>query len=811
MKGEKRGPSKKKAPSTFFKPAHRSQLNGAASRSITASPALGASRSPFPFGASQTSVPAVSSEETLKLAALKSALLHVLAIRPTTLKHITKTIRCSPSECEKLFSTYTQPSRDDPSKSDLDPKAYKELDIWKFPYQSETDRQAAIDRAVKSFDKLRITPSDELWQQLLPKHDRGKGISLSKLDFRNGPLQKVSTPVIHVENTDHAALTDGSEGKSDKQSRLHPRDPETESLSPAVNPAKKRKISEKEAQMKRLSKNPPKKAAVKEPKAKKEPKATVREKKEGKKGSPKIMPKIKSAEFVHDSDEDEVMENLVPETANGKESPKAALQTTSKVPVKVNSKSAIKTEAEASAKATTSNPKKGATGASENPAIKGTNTKMNKGALTPAIQTSNITSDKGPESPTPKPATKSNPKSTTKPTVTSTTKLESKAETMTMTEAKTTTMAKPVPTKHSPMSNVTKPKIRKEVLPDKSATGSTQQKKMALGKKTAVESKGVNGKKVDTGKNDAVNKKVAAEKGDAKRKEILAAAEKKPIVADSPQLKPVNSPNPATTTSNARPSASTMRRTFSHQRNTSSPLKPSPLASSPPTNASELDHKIPGYQASSTKTTPNTSSSGTKDSPPSQPVHPKGVARKIGPPTSNPVSVKRKADALDHDSTTKPKLNGLARANTVNEAKKATLSADKPTKDNVASPHPNKKHQTHHPSSTVDGRVETPTVTKATSTAKGPKAASVRVVQKPPTPSPTPSLSESASPPPSSLLGESRVEKALRFKKYHAEYEKLHLRLQATEPAERDRKQMEKLMRMRQVLSDLKTDLGRKG
>ena len=785
MKGEKRGAAKKNT-TTFFKPSHRSQLNGSSlSRSITASPALGASRSPFPLGASQTSVPAASSQEVLKAAALKSTLLHVLAIRPTTLKIVAKQIRCSPSECEKLFSTHALPSRDDPSKSDLDPKAYKELDIWKFPYQSDSDRQSAIDRAVKAFDKLRITPSDTLWQQLLPKHDRGKGISLSKLDFRNGPLQKVSTPIIHVENAEHATLTDGSDEKSDKQSRLHPRDDEADSLSPATTSVKKRKISEKEAQMKRLSKkppkNPPKKAATKEPKAKKPPKASARDK-EGKKGSPKITPKIKSAEFVHDSDEDDAMQDIVPEPAIEKEPSRAAPHTDTE------------SLADSSIKP------------------KDAKTSVDKGAEIQSTKMSTTARNKRTEQLSLKPAPKSATEPTTKSTAKTAAKTEDKPSAMSerlnvtgkvedvvdpITIKKPTAAAKSAAKVNSPLSNVTKPKIRQEVVSvNRASDGGVKQKKMALDEKTSVEAKG---KKGNPAMKNALGKKTTSDQGNTKRNEVPSAAEAKTVPLTSTQHTPGNGSN-ASTTSTTRPSASTMRRTFSHQRNTSSPHKPSPLASSPPTNASELDHQIPGYQASSTKTTPN-SSSGTKESPPSKPIHPKGVARKIGPPTSNPVGIKRKADAMDN-GTIKPKVNGVSRPSIVKEA-----IFGRAPKASTSSPHPNKRHQTQHPSN-PNGHLDT---LNSKLTPAGELPNPPKVIQKPPTPSPSPSLSESASPSPTITNGETRVQKGIRFKKYYAEYEKLHLRLEAVEPADRDPKLLEKVKRMRQVLIELKADLAKKG
>ena len=62
---------------------------------------------------------------------------------------------------------------------------------------SQELRQSVIDNAVRVFDRLRISPEDQQWQMLLPKHDRGKGITLSKLKLNpqpNKPIRKM-TPI----------------------------------------------------------------------------------------------------------------------------------------------------------------------------------------------------------------------------------------------------------------------------------------------------------------------------------------------------------------------------------------------------------------------------------------------------------------------------------------------------------------------------------------------------------------------------------------------------------------------------------------
>lgn len=277
------------------------KVGGNTTKSMPTSPSLGASRSPLPSAA--------LIEKSRKIDALKYAIMHILAIRPVSQKYLATTVKCTLEECDEVLQKYGRQARIDASKFDLSDKGFKELDIWNFPYQSDSDRQAAIDRAVSAYDRLRVSREEKIWQMLLPKEERGKGKILSKLQLHGGPFQR--TPRINVENAEDGKTNGEATGSEDekRRGRLAPSDAEGAPRSRSQDPLKKKKVSEKEAQSKRLlSKNPQKVTKPKElakPKEKGKPKDNTQAvKKEQKKTTSVTGPKVKSAEFVHDSDEE---------------------------------------------------------------------------------------------------------------------------------------------------------------------------------------------------------------------------------------------------------------------------------------------------------------------------------------------------------------------------------------------------------------------------------------------------------------------------------------------------------------------------
>ncbi|MCJ1248711.1 hypothetical protein MMC30_005930 [Trapelia coarctata] len=272
---------------------HRNVAMAATTRSMPASPSLGAI---LP----NTNRP---DEKALKAEALKVALIHLLAVRPVSQKFICTTLKCSTADVALVLEKYGRQSRLDPDKFDLSDRGYKELDVWKFNYKNQEDRQAAIDRAVKAYDRQRISREEKLWQLLLPKEERGKGTILSNLSLHEGPITKVSTPLINVQGTDETKAGGDTTGtdSDNRNGRLAPGNAETIARSRSQDPIKKKRVSEKEAQTRRLlSKNPKK---VQAPKAK-ESKPAKPVAKEPKKTAALEATKVKSAEFVRDSDED---------------------------------------------------------------------------------------------------------------------------------------------------------------------------------------------------------------------------------------------------------------------------------------------------------------------------------------------------------------------------------------------------------------------------------------------------------------------------------------------------------------------------
>ncbi|KAJ9668434.1 hypothetical protein H2201_001482 [Coniosporium apollinis] len=164
----------------FLSP-HTQSRPGTPSRLAQASPSLG----PAP-----TSAPAMPLIPSSEFAAVRHVLVHMLAAKPMKTQELVDAI-CAPKE--KVSTVLERcASREEDGRWQLGNKAYKELDVWEFPYASQEERQAAIDRAVKAYDRLRIGTDDKIWQLLLPKEERGKGKCLSRLVLN--PIPMSTTP-----------------------------------------------------------------------------------------------------------------------------------------------------------------------------------------------------------------------------------------------------------------------------------------------------------------------------------------------------------------------------------------------------------------------------------------------------------------------------------------------------------------------------------------------------------------------------------------------------------------------------------------
>ena len=459
--------------------------------------------------------------------ALRTPLIHFLAARPASITLLVKHLGCKQDELLEVLNRVGKEFRLSPDKWTLNDKAFKELDVWNFDYPNHDDRQLAINCAISAFDRMRISTKEAVWDMLLPKNERGKGKVLSNLDLHKGPIKQSSTPRIHVQHPSNnpKAKHQSTGHESDQKDRLAPSDAEPMARSQSQDQIKKKKVSEKEAQSKRLLTNGPKKIT---PKVKEDHPAV-------KKGSKKAnVPK--SSEFVNDSDEEDGLEDATTLQAHDM-TPKPQVEGI--LPVK----------AAASPQTVTSTPK---TGSVKAEASKPTSSSQH---------VESTTAERGGNS---KPVTPSRPKATSKP--------------------------KPAAANH-------------------------------------VTSKVTKGK-------DAMNEKIGTKSEKPASTPALKTQEKTILASTS------SSPTPRQRISDANQGSIAMKKTTSRQRTTSSPHKPSPLGSSPPTNASDLENGVSSISSTSFVSQAQKSN-----------MKPNGVGPALSGHARNTSehTLKRKADDLDSD------------------------------------------------------------------------------------------------------------------------------------------------------------------
>ena len=425
--------------------------------------------------------------------------------------------------------------------------------MWNFDYPNQDDRQLAINCAISAFDRMRISTKEKVWDTLLPKNERGKGKILSNLDLHKGPIKHGNTPRIHVQHlsNDSTAKDQLAGHESDQKDRLAPSDAEPMARSQSQDQIRKKKVSEKEAQSKRLLKNGPKKSTP-APKVKEDHPAA-------KKGAKKAnVPK--SSEFVNDSDEEDGLEDA------------SILQARSTTPTgQVDQTPSAK--AAASPQPTISTPK-----------TDDVTAKASKPALSSRKLGSTATGKE--------------------------------------------TKSKPVPPSRSDAISVPR-------------TAAIDPVKGHLAKSKDVKSE-----------------KTKPKSETAAPTPPIKVHEKKPLPSAS------SSPAPRQRISESSQGSTAMKKTLSRQRTTSSPHKPSPLGSSPPTNASDLENGVSSASSTSLVSQMNSKPNG------------------IGPPANGHArntsehSLKRKADDLDSDihAHANPPTNG-----NVNGTKRHKVSTTSPS------------------------------------------------------------------------------------------------------------------------------------
>lgn len=285
-------------------------LKTTAPRSVSTSPLGAAGTTAIHSPANPTSAPVPQNKDRIRLDALKFPFIHLLAVRAVSVKFLARQTRASLEDCSALAQKYGIENRINRDKFDLKDKAYRELDVWNFPYPSQEDRDEAIENAISAFDRMRISRSDKQWQTLLPKEERGKGKCLSRLDLRTGPIKKpaaaasATTPRVQLQGAEETGKDGYSTGhETDKaDSGDKTADPTaTASKSGATAAQQKKRVGEKDVA-----------AAKRAPiKGKSTTNSTLTgrvTKKAERKPAAKPDGKIKSAEYVHESDEEEDMD-----------------------------------------------------------------------------------------------------------------------------------------------------------------------------------------------------------------------------------------------------------------------------------------------------------------------------------------------------------------------------------------------------------------------------------------------------------------------------------------------------------------------
>ncbi|KAI1375435.1 hypothetical protein F4677DRAFT_422810 [Hypoxylon crocopeplum] len=237
------------------KSAMASVLSNSATRSLPSSPALNGVSSPNP---------AISASLQLfeKNKSQRTILVHELASRDQAYEHLAEVWKGAESDLQptvEKVANFDQSTK----KWSLKKIYWKELDVWNYDYRTFDDRQAAIDNAIRQYDKQRLNTSSSEWERLLPPTERGKGIVLSKLQatLAKGNITPVPRVSAQKADDDNKSDIDSTKAKGEAMAR---------SNSQPVG-SKTKKVSEREAQTKRLFSSNPKKAAPKKPAPKAKP------------------------------------------------------------------------------------------------------------------------------------------------------------------------------------------------------------------------------------------------------------------------------------------------------------------------------------------------------------------------------------------------------------------------------------------------------------------------------------------------------------------------------------------------------------
>ncbi|CEI64603.1 hypothetical protein FVEN_g11629 [Fusarium venenatum] len=177
----------------------------------------------------------------------RAMLVHELAVQDRSFDNLSKKWEGAQEDMEPTLRKVAD-YLDDSRKWSLKKRAWKDLDVWNYDYDTQELRQKAVDNAVRQYDKQRITIAEPEWDRLLPKEERGTGKCLSRVQAN---LTKISTPSINVEMADSGSTPRDNENVLDTSRPRAGGEAMSRSTSnPMSNKAKK--PTAQEAQVKRL-------------------------------------------------------------------------------------------------------------------------------------------------------------------------------------------------------------------------------------------------------------------------------------------------------------------------------------------------------------------------------------------------------------------------------------------------------------------------------------------------------------------------------------------------------------------------------
>lgn len=218
----------------------------------------------------------LTSPLTQRQKAMHDVLLHLLAVTPTDEAVLAATTNISKVELLTILPKIATLQKGTWTLKD---RAYKDVTVWKFKYTKSSDREAAIEGAIRAYDRLRLGKDDRLWQMLLPEKERNKGRVLSRLH---------SGARLH-EHVINAAPQGGSTPR-----------PAGVRKSPSTTPAANRSsnVTSKVVPVNKIFKSNP------------DAKTATKAKTASAAQSSSQSSKVKSSQYIHDSDEDEPVSTL---------------------------------------------------------------------------------------------------------------------------------------------------------------------------------------------------------------------------------------------------------------------------------------------------------------------------------------------------------------------------------------------------------------------------------------------------------------------------------------------------------------------